>query len=56
MLLPHFRKMLQLGGGQFSGGYSIFFSPYLGLGSASTVHQKKKISGISSTPKKYMKF
>ena len=40
------------GGG--GGGYSNF-SAYVGSDLASTVHPKK-ISGISNTPKKYLKF
>ena len=42
------------GGGGGGGGYS-HFSSYVGSGPASSVHPKK-ISGISSTPKKYLKF
>ena len=40
------------GGG---GGGTFNFSAYVGSGLASTLHLKK-ISGISSTPKKYLKF
>ena len=36
-------------------GGTLIFSTYVGSGPASTVHSKK-ISGISSTPKKYLKF
>ena len=36
-------------------GGTLFFSAYVGSDPASTVHPKK-ISGISSTPKKYLKF
>ena len=39
------------GGGQPRGGGTLFFSAYVGLDPASTVHPKK-ISGISSTQKK----
>ena len=45
-------KLESQGGG--GGGYSNF-SSYVGSDPASTV-QLKKISGISSTPKKYLKF
>ena len=34
---------------------TLMFSSYVGLGQASTVY-KKKISGKSSTPKKYLKY
>ena len=37
------------------GGGTLFFSAYVGSDPASTVHTQK-ISGISSTPKKYLKF
>ena len=37
------------------GGGGGIFSAYVGSDPASTVHPKK-ISGISSTPKKYLKF
>ena len=40
------------GGG---GGGVLYFSPYVGSDPAPTVYPKK-ISGISSTPKKYLKF
>ena len=40
------------GGG---GGGTLIFSSYVGSDPASTVHPKK-ISGISSTPKKYQEF
>ena len=43
------------GGGEGGGGGTLFFSAYVGSDPASTVHPKK-ISGISSTPKKYLKF
>ena len=36
-------------------GGTLIFSSYVGSGQASIFHQKK-ISGISSTPKKYLKF
>ena len=42
------------GGGGEGAGYSISFA-YVGSDPASTVHPKK-ISGISSTPKNYLKF
>ena len=37
------------------GGYTLIFSAYVGLDPASSAHPKK-ISGILSTPKKYLKF
>ena len=37
------------------GGGTLIFSAYVGSDPASTV-QPKKISGISNTPKKYLKF
>ena len=37
------------------GGGTLIFSAYIGSDPASTIHPKK-ISGISSTPKKYLKF
>ena len=43
------------GGGGGGGGGTLIFSAYVGSDPASTVHPKK-ISGISSTPKKYLKF
>ena len=42
-------------GGGGGGGGTLIFSAYVGSDPASTVHPKK-ISGISSTPKKYLKF
>ena len=42
-------------GGGGGGGGTLIFSTYVGSGPASTVHLQK-ISGISSTPKKYLKF
>ena len=47
-----------LGGGPRGGGPrggTLIFSSYIGSGPASTLHPKK-ISEISSTPKKYLKF
>ena len=38
-----------------SQGGTLIFSAYVGSDPASTVHPKK-ISGISNTPKKYLKF
>ena len=43
------------GGGFLPRGGTLIFSAYVGSDPASTVHPKK-ISGISSTPKKYLKF
>ena len=43
------------GGGGGGGGGTHHFSLYVGSGPASTI-QPKKLSGISSTPKKYLKF
>ena len=43
------------GGGGGGGDGTLICSPYIGLGPASTIHPKK-ISGISSTAKKYLKF
>ena len=37
------------------GGGTLMFSSYVGSGPASTVHPQKK-SGISSIPKKHLKF
>ena len=37
------------------GGGTLIFTSYVGSGPASTIHLQK-ISGISSTPKKYLKF
>ena len=45
----------QDGRGRISPGGTLIFSAYVGSDPASTVHPKK-ISGISSTPKKYLKF
>ena len=39
-----------------SGGTFIFFSPYVGLGPASTVHPKKYREYQAPPPKKYLKF
>ena len=44
----------QLGWAEAQGG-TLLFSSYVGSGPASTVHPQK-IPGISSTPKKYLKF
>ena len=43
------------GGGGGGGGGTQIYSVYVGSDPASTIHPKK-ISGISSTPKKYLKF
>ena len=43
------------GGGGGGGGGSLIFSTYVDSDPASTFNPKK-ISGISSTPKKYLKF
>ena len=43
------------GGGGGGGGGTQIFTVYVGSDPASTVHPKK-ISGVSSTPKKYLKF
>ena len=43
------------GGGGGGGGGTLIFSAYVGSDPASTLHPPK-ISGISSTPKKYLKF
>ena len=48
------KKIGSPGGGGGGGGTLIFYA-YVGSDPASTVHPKK-ISGISSTPKKYLKF
>ena len=37
------------------GGVTLFLSSYIGSGPASTIHPNN-ISGISSTPKKYLNF
>ena len=42
-------------GGGGGGGGTLIFSAYVGSDPASTVHPQK-ISGISNTPKKYLKF
>ena len=41
--------------GPRGGGGTLIFSPYVGSDPASALHPKI-ISGISSTPKKYLKF
>ena len=57
--LSHFHEQRRLrrvwpqGGGEGRG--TLIFSAYVGSDPASTVHPKK-ISGISNTPKKYLKF
>ena len=52
----HFYFIRRLGHSIYRSPPTLIFTSYVGSGTASTVHPPPQISGISSTPKEYLKF